>query len=379
MVRVWSVLAAWTALWGLLQAPGGMYSWHYFVTGAHALTHPGAADGGLHLYAAHPELQMGPVALVAAVALTGVAGPWSAALGAVTMTALGLLSLWLLVTATARLHGRPPSPRTTLVAGLLLVPAWTALSVHYGHLDDALAITLTVAALVALTRDRPWLATVLLAGAAAAKPWALPFALILLAHPVDRLKRSVVFVAASATVWAPFLLGDPRTVGRLGSFAIVNAPDSALRALGVDTATTPSWDRAAQLCLAVALGLWCLRTGRMIAMPAIALAARLILDPGSYPYYTASLLLAVLCVDLLQRPGRKTPWFTIGVATWFVLTGVAAWMVPPATSGAIRAAFLIALLVCLAVSRGPAGAWRPPVAPRTGDPLFASGRTGGQS
>lgn len=402
MVRVWSVLAAWTLLWCLIQARGGMYSWHYFLTGAHALVHLGAADGGVHLYAAHPELQMGPLTLVAAAILAGVAGPWSATLGAFTMIALGLMSLWLLVTAAARIRAQPPSPRATLLAGIALIPAWTTLSVHYGHLDDALAITLTVAALVAVTRDRAWMATLLIAGAAAAKPWALPFALTLLAHPADRLRRSLVFGGASILVWAPFLLGDPRTLSRLGSFAIVNAPDSALRALGVDAMTTPPWDRAAQLCAAAALGLWCLRTGRTVAIPAIALAGRLILDPGTYPYYTASLLLAVLCVDLLQRPDRTVPWLTTGVATWFVFTGVTTGIVSPATLGIARAVFLLALIACLASSpadrhpvtnarrritaqaqlpraahddaRSPTG-WKLPPAARTGHPPYTPAPT----
>lgn len=216
---------------------------------------------------------------------------------------------------------------------------------RYGHLDDALAITLTVAAVAALVRDRPWSATVLIAAAGASKPWALPFALVLLAHPTDRARRAAVFAGLSALAWVPFLVADRRTLG-VGSFTIINAPDSALRALGIDAATTPSWDRPAQLLLAAVLGLWCLRTGRALAIPAVALAARLLLDPGTYPYYTASLVLAVLCIDLLRERARSIPWLTLMVTTWFAVTNTLVAVAPesPGAVGGLRAVFLIALI-----------------------------------
>lgn len=334
-----------------------MYSWHYFVTGGTALAHPASWGGGLHVYAAHPELQMGPVTLAAAAILTAVGSPASTLLGALVMTGLGLLNVRMLVSAASVIRRQPPSARATLIAGLLLIPAWAALSVHYGHLDDVLAITLTVAAVSCLVHDRPWFATVLIALAGAAKPWALPFGLLLLAHPVARGRRAAAFFGMSLLAWIPFLIADSRTLSALGSFAITNAPDSALRALGFAGSSTPSWDRAAQLALATALGLWCLRTGRAVAIPAVVLAARLLLDPGTYPYYTASLLLAVLCVDLLLRPGRTIPWLTVAVTTWFVSGLLLGGVLAPATAGAVRAVFLIALLAgLLTVGRGR-GSW----------------------
>ncbi|RNI24826.1 hypothetical protein [Flexivirga caeni] len=347
MARVWFVLTTWATLWSLLQVPGGMYSWHYFATGAGALSRLGSAGGGLHVYAVHPELQMGPLALLSAITITAAGGSASAALGALVMTALGLMSIWLLVAAAGSVRGQPPSPRSTLLVGLPLMPVWAVLSVHYGHLDDALAMSLTTAALCALIRDRPWLATMLVAAAGAAKPWALPFALILLAHPVNRARRVSAFVALSALAWMPFLLADPSTLQRLGSFVITNAPDSALRALGIQAATTPPWDRAAQLCFAAAFALWCVRIGRPVAVPAIALAVRLLLDPGTYPYYTASLLLAVTCVDLLQRWYRSVPWLTLSVATWFIFSITVATELPAAVVGTSRAIFLAGLIAYL--------------------------------
>lgn len=160
-IRVWWVLAAWALLWSLAQVPGGMYSWHYFVTGSMALASPNTPSGGLHVYAAHPELQMGPLTLLVATVLLWAGGFFSTVLGALAMIVLGLISLRMLVTAAGSLRGQPPSPRTTLLAGLLMIPAWAVLSVHYGHLDDVLASTLTIAAITRLVRDRPWAATIL--------------------------------------------------------------------------------------------------------------------------------------------------------------------------------------------------------------------------
>lgn len=161
--------------------------------------------------------------------------------------------------------------------------------------------------------------------------------------------------------WLPFLVADHRTLN-LGSFTILNAPDSALRALGVNTASTPSWDRGAQLALAVVLGLWCLHTGRAIAIPAVALAARLLLDPGTYPYYTASLLLAALCVDLLRSHARSIPWLTLAIATWFFASIGLAGSIPPAASGVLRAMVLITLITYLLSfkPRSTPWPWTPP-------------------
>ncbi len=140
---VWVVLSLWAVAWALLQSVGRLYSWHYFVTGGVALLQPGAAGSGLHVYAAHPELQMGPLTLVVAAFIVGISGPFNVFLAALAMTALGALTLKFLLTLRATLRGAPISPRTACYTGLLLIPAWSVLSVYYGHLDDALALTLT--------------------------------------------------------------------------------------------------------------------------------------------------------------------------------------------------------------------------------------------
>ncbi len=347
MRAVWVVLSLWAVAWSLLQSVGGLYSWHYFVTGGAALLQPGAAGSGLHVYAAHPELQMGPLTLVVAAFIVGISGPFNVFLAALAMTALGALTLKFLLTLRATLRGAPISPRTACYTGLLLIPAWSVLSVYYGHLDDALALTLTTGAMVAVAQRRPWLTVVLLAAATGAKPWALPFAVLLLAYPSGRLRRFAALLGLCALPWLPFLLTDWATTS-ISSFTIANAPDSALRAFGVATAQTPSWDRAAQLFLGVAIALWCLRIDRAFSIPAGVLTVRMLLDPGTNPYYTVGLVVACLYVDLTMRR-RKVPWLAAAVTGWSVIDVLPAWIVPDHASGDLRALFLLAVLVVLTV------------------------------
>lgn len=347
MAAVWAVLLLWTVAWSLVQSVGGLYSWHYFVTGGTALLQPGLPGSGLHVYAAHPDLQMGPLTLVVAAVIVGVGGPFNAFLAALVMTALGALTLRFLLTLRAQLRDEPISPRTALYAGLLLIPAWSMLSVYYGHLDDALALTLTTGAMVAVAQRRPWLTVVLLAAATGAKPWALPFVVLLLAYPGGRLHRFASYCGLCALPWLPFLLADWATTS-ISSFTILNAPDSALRAFGVATAQTPRWDRTAQLVLGVAIALWCLRINRAFAIPAVVLTVRMLLDPSTNSYFTCGLIVVCLYVDLTVRH-RRVPWLAAAVTGWYLIDVLPVWIVPDHVSGDLRALFLLTVLVVLAV------------------------------
>lgn len=142
----------------------------------------------------------------------------------------------------------------------------------------------------------------LLAAAIGAKPWSLPFAMLLLTCPSGRQRRFAASLGLCALPWLPFLLTDWATTS-ISSFTIANAPDSALRAFSVATAPTPSWDRAAQLFLGVAIALWCLGMDRACSIPAAVLTVRMLLDPGTNPYYTVGLVVACLYVDLTM--GRR--------------------------------------------------------------------------
>src|SRR5450759_3366904 len=60
----------WMALWAAAQVGHALVSWHFVATGAALLSSddPGA---GLHLYATHPQLQIGPFTFLAAAPLSG--------------------------------------------------------------------------------------------------------------------------------------------------------------------------------------------------------------------------------------------------------------------------------------------------------------------
>jgi len=304
------VLGLWSALWvGLRAHPVGQ-SWHFFAEGGLLLS-SGGPRGGLHLYATHPALQMGPLALAVSAVLR-VMGPGSGrVIAVVAMSATGLpllAAVWrLLPVPERRRRGR------LLVAGLVFLPVWTELTTHYGHLDDVLALGLSVAAAHAVSRRHPVWAGVALAAAVDAKPWAAAFVALLLALPrKDRWPALGVFAAGVAVAWLPFLLADSHTL-MAARFTIPNDYSSALRVLGVNAAGTPWWDRPAQLALGVAAGCLAVRRGRWQAVILLAVAARIMLDPSVYAYYTAGALLGTVMFDLLLTRWRL-PWTTLVAA-----------------------------------------------------------------
>jgi hypothetical protein len=121
------------------------------------------------------------------------------------------------------------------------------------------------------------------------------------------------FTGGIAVFWLPFLLADPRTVAAVTRFTIPNDRSSALRVLGVMDPRTPSWDRSAQVLLGMAGGAVAVRRGRWPAVLLVAVAARILLDPGVYAYYTSGALLGTVVVDLVVTRWRL-PWATATAA-----------------------------------------------------------------
>jgi hypothetical protein len=188
---------------------------------------------GLHLYAAHPELQIGPLAFLAATPLRLLGATPGRLLALIVMSATGpfvLYALWRLVPSYRR------RPSRLLIAGLLFLPVWAELVTHAGHLDDVLALVFAVAALHALTGGRPVAAGLLIAASADSKPWAAA------------------------------ILG----------------------------------------CL---LGMLAVTRGRRTAVIVLGTAARILLDPEVYSYYTAGILLGAVAYDLVLTE-RRWPWLT---------------------------------------------------------------------
>jgi hypothetical protein len=332
--QAWSFLAAWTVAWSLPHLGRTAVSWRFFALGSRALLTDGAS-GGLHTYAAHPALQFGPLALVATAGfrLLGGAAPFAAVLA---LSAVGLVFIQVL--GTVRVGGVRPTGRRLFVAGLVFLPVWTELAVHYAHVDDALALLFTLLAVRCVNEQRWFAAAVLLACAADSKPWAAAFAPLLLALPSGRRLRSVVtWAIVLAAGWLPFVIADPRTL-RVTAFAIPNTATSALRALGVTSSTTPSWDRPTQLALGGLVAAAAVWTGRWPAAMFTALGIRLLIDPGTYAYYTSSLVLAALIVDLYLTK-RQVPVYAISAT--FAIYAARAFPIALGTLGTIRAAYCV--------------------------------------
>jgi hypothetical protein len=360
--RPWWFLAGWAAVVGSVH--GVIWSgrgWSYFVSGAHLLFSP----VGLHLYAAHSDLQIGPLTfLVVAPFVFGLPPAGAEAAGMVAMCGAGLVVL-------AQIRRLVPSrgeagDRAFLLAGLCFVLVWPELAVTYAHPDDVLAILGTVVALRALHRGQPAAAGLLLGLAADCKPWALAFVpLLLLAGRRSWARAFVIWVAVVAAAWLPFLAADPGTLA-VARYRIAVSLASPLRVLGVTSAAVPGWVRPAQLLLGVLLSTVVLRRGSWSAVILVVIAARLLLDPSIKSYYDAGLLTGSVLADLVLLAARL-PAFTLSALLVFYLP-----MFPlqaaPQLYGLLRLAYLLAVIAAVTVPPGSAP-WQPglPPAGQAGD------------
>jgi hypothetical protein len=297
---VWTAITGWTALWAFMQAAPSGLSWHFFPFGSQLLF----GGSGLNLYAAHPELQIGALAFVVAAPLTYL-GALAQPVAQVLMTAAGPLSLALI----APLVPAPRCQLRLLLGALVLAPAWTVLSVRFGHLDDVLALVLAVAAVRAVASKQPIVAGLALAAAVAAKPWALGFYPLLLVLDRQRLVAIGAALLGAGAAWVPFWIANPGTLSALHPPVGV-APSSGLHALGYRGDLVPAWDRAAQFLLEPLAGLAAVMRGRWPGVLLVAVAVRIAIDPKDNPYYAGGAVLAALIFDLLVTR-RTIPWVTV--------------------------------------------------------------------
>jgi hypothetical protein len=304
---VWAGIGAWAAFWAWMQAKPSGLSWHFFETSSLLLFH----GSGLNLYAQHPEAQVGPLAFLIAAPFAAL-GSTGQRIAEGLMTAAGPLSL----AAIAPLVVPRRRQLRVFLAGLLLMPAWAVLAVRFGHLDDVVALLLTIAAVRAVAANRTIVVGLALGGAMAAKPWAVGFVPLVLALDRQRLAALGSTVASAAAFWAPFVLANPATLSALRPPLGV-ADSSGLRALGYRGNIIPAWDRVAQLFLEPLAALAPALRGRWPGLFLVAVAVRLALDPKDNPYYIGGAVLAAVIFDLLAT--RWTvPWTTL-------LTLVALW------------------------------------------------------
>ncbi len=382
----WWILTLWAGACLALEARG--WSWKLFYAGTQLFLggHPPhlPGPGGLHIYASEPRLQTGPLTFLAAAPLIPLGLEMSFQIAAIAMTLLGLGVLRLLQGWALDLADGPPA-RTrigaaTLVLGLVFVPAWVDLAAWYGHLDDAMALAFSVLAVRATTARRPVRLGLMLGLAVIAKPVAIAFIPLVLVLPRRQWWRAMVAGAAVVGLAAaPFLVAAPRTLSAAGGFRIPIEAGSVLRLFGVTATATPSWDRPAQLLLALVLGLVAVRRGRWPAVLLLAVDARILLDPSVNTYYAAWLLVGTLTWDLWRAGGSddrtalRAPLSLLGFLMLFVpALGPVAAVVGVTGQAWLRAAFVIGSAVAVLV--GPSRRPSPRRVPRTsGLPLLPVG------
>lgn len=344
----------------------GGYSWHFFADGASLLfgQHPPGMvpPGGLHLYANYPQLQFGPVALLLAAAVRPFAdGGWMVASGLMTMSGLFVLHLLDNVVYAVRPDLRTaakPLRLTMLIGGGSFLFSWELLAVHFGHLDDVLALVFITGALAAAVSRRPVVAGLCVGLAADSKPWALVcVALLLMFSRSGRLIALGVAALAVVVAWLPFVLADPHTLSAT-QFTIPNVPASALHALGVNDPTTPSWDRMAQLALGCGLGVLAVIRRRWAAVIALGIGARLLLDPSVYTYYTAGFALGLLLWDLA---GWRKPMPLLSLLSFGSITMAVFLVHDPRVLGELRLWTVLACAAIMLIAPSAPGSLRQPV------------------
>jgi Glycosyltransferase family 87 len=319
----WVVIAVWLAVAGWLAASRtDDGDWAFFRAGTRALLGASgpAGPGGLHLYASHPELQIGPAALVAALPFHWLPKPWDVGC-ARTVMCLGLLLLLAIADRLARLLGVPTlvRHRAFLLGGLLVVPAWVAVAVTDTHLDDVMVLIFAVAAAVMMASARPAWAGAMVGLAIASKPWGVVVAPVLLCSGVRSSTRAVAAATIVAVAgWLPFLI-EPGAVTALWHFRLPVSASSGLTVFGVHEGPMPAWVRPTQLLVGVGLGVLAVKRGHWTGVLLVGFATRVALDPASFAYYDAAPMVAALVWDL-SRSRSGIPVVTAIAAAGFALS-----------------------------------------------------------
>lgn len=291
-------------------------------------------DEGLRVYAERPNIQSGPIALLS-IGLLADLGAWAFPVAVAAMFVLAMVSLFRMDAARDR------NPVVLGVGGLIAL-AWWRTFAFQGHLDDAATIAIAVVAVAAVERRRHVSAAVALGIALAIKPWAV-FLLPVLMRPSDTWRRRVALpclsLAIGAVTWAPFLLASSGTMGGAKPSVWV-APDSVYRLLTGSSSTMPTTLRMLQLAMCIVAVGWVTLRGHVACALLLGVSVRLLLDGGTWPYYTAGLIVGALLWDVLESEYR-IPWATIAASallpkpTWIEPAEVRALMRLVACLGAI--------------------------------------------
>lgn len=339
--RFW-ILGAWVVLLTVLVlgrqgGPGG--DWLFFREGFALLTR-GRADiphrfttvhltgGYLHLYALHPRIQIGPLALLVA-GVSGALDTLNRYLAPLVTAMIGLATVaGVERVALALSPGRGREVRKiTLLGGLFLLYAWVQAFVQWRHLDDMLVLLGVLVAVAAVGRRRPWLLGAAVGLSVAAKPTAL--VLLPLLFALDRRRTIIAVLVAGALIcacWLPFVIADPATL-HAGVPQTLIRPGSGLTAVGFGIGAAPRALRVVQLLVTLVGGGLAVARGRWYLVPLLGFGLRTSLDPSMAGYYAVSVLLAAMIADLvpLPRSPMKTLLAWLAFSEAFPFPGVSSW------------------------------------------------------
>jgi hypothetical protein len=296
---------------------------------------------------------MGPVSLLLRAPLAAIASAfdggilWEYRLGALPcLLALAWLAGWLWQLMARR--GQSVIARL-FVVGICLASPMTFKALSWGHPEELLAAAMCVGAVILAIRGRSLSAGLLLGLAIATKQWALLAVLpVLLAATQHRIRIAVVAGLAAAVFIGPILIADP------GQFFKTQAAISEPQANRGITPTNVWWPWAGVihadvtghasvdltyglpsalnklahplvLVLAIALPVlfWRRRPDRRpedaLALLALILLLRCMLDPLTYSYHHAPFLIALVAFEAIRRRGVPVLAILASGALW--LTG----------------------------------------------------------
>jgi len=308
----------------------------------------GTRPGGLHLYANYRTFQTGPLTLALAAGLRFIGPNRGAVANVVLMLALGIALVLIVESSASSVASRHMGAGwlinlTVLLGGLVLIPAWAKLAGSYGHTDDALALFGVAAAVWCVANGSPWLCGVAIAFAIISKPWAITFLPLALAFKRRDACRALLAASAStAAVVLPFVVADRATL-RVGAFPYRIAANSTLILFHLKVGSvSPSWVRPMELVGGLVFASVAALRGRWYAIPVVAVAARVAIDPETYGYYATGVVAAAMIWDLYswRRP------LPIATLASFVLLLDAPALAGPAVQAIARLAVgVIAILI----------------------------------
>jgi hypothetical protein len=259
-----------------------------------------------------------------------------------------LLALSLLALVIGRsMHERGRGPLACVaVSVLVLVNPATLAAIELGHPEELLCAALAVGSVLAASGGRPRASALMLGLAIATKQWALlALAPVLLASRAGTRPRLALTVAAiTAALLAPLALSRPdrfatntrdaqggtMNVSRYSAWWPASRTEVRIVRVGdVPHAVTlhrlsvgvTRLGRPAAVALSLALGFAAWRRGRRtgddaLALLALALLLRCILDPNDNEYYHVPVLVSLLAWESRCRPGLPLLSPLAAVALW---------------------------------------------------------------